>query len=358
VAYFKTRLMPLTVSRLAPKAKAYLVWDANMRGMAVRIQPTGHRSYVLVYRYRNKPRWYHIGATDQIGLAEARKLAAELMLRVLKGEDPQTDKQAKRGNGTFAELATRYLEEHAKRKNKSWQQADKLVRRNLLPTWGRLDANSISRSDVRAIMGKMSDAPVTANQTLAAASAIFAWAIRQELLADNPCRGIERNATVSRERVLSDGEVPRFWQAFSEAGVAGAALKVLLLLGQRPGEVTRMRFDQIDDNGWWTLPGAPDAATGWPGTKNSQSHRIWLPRAVREIIEGLNVGDPFVFGQPLNVTRPMQDILQATEGAARDTARSTTHARQHNHPAWIWSRLHEPNSKSSRWWYRFSLRPL
>ena len=59
---------------------------------------------------------------------------------------------------------------------------------------------------------------------------------------------MERNATVSRERVLGDTEVPRFWEAFSAAGVSGAALQVLLLTGQRPGEVTRMRYDQITDS--------------------------------------------------------------------------------------------------------------
>jgi len=31
---------------------------------------------------------------------------------------------------------------------------------------------------------------------LASASAIFTWATKQELLANNPCRGVERNATV------------------------------------------------------------------------------------------------------------------------------------------------------------------
>jgi hypothetical protein len=45
------------------------------------------------------------------------------------------------------------------------------------------------------------------------------------------------------------------------------ALQVLLLTGQRPGEVTRVRYDQITD-GWWTLPGAPEPKTGWKGTKN------------------------------------------------------------------------------------------
>ena len=110
------------------------------------------------------------------------------------------------------------------------------------------------------------DAPITANQTLAAASAIFSWAVKQELIASNPAIGIDRNPTRSRDRVLSDAELPRFWTAFDDVGlVAGSALKMLLLLGQRPGEVAHMRFEHLVD-GWWQMPGAPIPAI-WPGTK-------------------------------------------------------------------------------------------
>jgi integrase len=305
----KQKLTSLAVTKLRPAGRPYLVWDDIQRGLALQVQPSGYRSYKLIYRFHKRPRWHHIGAADAIALADARRLAAELMLRVIKGEDVAAEKRAERGAGTFAEIAKRYVEEHAKKRNKSWQQADALVHRYLLPLWGGLSANTITRSDVRAMMGKMCDAPVLANQVLACASAVFSWATKQELQSNNPCRGVERNATVSRERVLSDTEVPLFWQAFSEAGVPGMALQVLLLTGQRPGEVVRMRHDQVTD-GWWTLPGAPDAKTGRKGTKNAQTHRIWLPQAVQDIIAKLNIGDEFVFGQALNVTAAMRAICK------------------------------------------------
>ena len=167
----KCKLTSIMVSRLRPSDKPFLVWDDYQRGLAIQIQPSGYRSYKLIYRFHNRPRWYHIGAADAIALSDARKLAAELMLRVIKGEDPAAEKRAERGTGTFAELAHRYVEEHAKKRNKSWQQGDALVRRYLLPLWGGLIANTITRSDVRAMMGKMSDAPILANQVLASASA-------------------------------------------------------------------------------------------------------------------------------------------------------------------------------------------
>ncbi len=47
------------------------------------------------------------------------------MNQVAKGKDPQADRRAHRQLGTFEELASRYVEEYAKKKNRSWEQAAK-----------------------------------------------------------------------------------------------------------------------------------------------------------------------------------------------------------------------------------------
>jgi hypothetical protein len=52
---------------------------------------------------------------------------------------------------------------------------------------------------VKAMMGSI-EAPIVANQTLAAVSAIFSWALKEEILPANPCKLVQRNATRSRER--------------------------------------------------------------------------------------------------------------------------------------------------------------
>jgi integrase len=276
----RRNLTELLVRKAKAQGAALNIWDTKAPGLVLRVQLSGHRAFKAVYSYRGRPRWFHIG---NVGLADARRIAAKVRLAVAEGKDPLAERQAERGAGTFAELAQRYLDEHAKKKNKSWQQADYLVRKHLLPRWSRLDARSIARADVRAAVGRIA-APVVANQVLAAASAIFTWAQAQEVVPFNPCKGVGKNATKSRERVLADSEIPLFWQVFDDAGpVRAAALKVLLLTGQRPGEVCHMRFEHIRD-GWWSMPGAPDPNMGWPGTKNGQTHRIWLPAVITAII--------------------------------------------------------------------------
>jgi integrase len=116
--------------------------------------------------------------------------------------------------------------------------------------------------------------------------------VRQEIISTNPCHGIERPTLRSRERVLSDTELPLLWAALDGMGTAEAqACQAILLTGQRPGEVIRMRAEHVKD-GVWCMPGAPVPAVGWPGTKNSRSHNVPLPPLVLDAVNGSG----YVFG--------------------------------------------------------------
>jgi integrase len=289
------RLTELGARNARPAKTAYLIWDTHQRGLALRVQPTGSKSFVAVYSRHGRPRWLHLGKADAIALSDARSMAAEAMLAVAKGGDPAAERKAERGGGTFADLAGKYLEQYAKKHNKSWRQGAALVDRFAIPRWGKLAAGSITRADVKQMMARI-DAPIVANQTLAAISAIFSWGVKEEIVAANPCKLVERNPTKSRERVLADSELSKFWRAFDSVGVPGAALKAILLTGQRPGEIAHMRREHIID-GWWQMPGEPMPTLGWLGTKNGASHRIWLPKPVRALL-GAPCPAGFVFAGP------------------------------------------------------------
>jgi integrase len=73
------------------------------------------------------------------------------------------------------------------------------------------------------------------------------------------------------------------WSAFDDAGpIVGTALKLILLLGQRPGEVSHLRFEHLRD-GWWEMPGEPIPGV-WSGTKNGSGHRVWIPKPASELL--------------------------------------------------------------------------
>jgi integrase len=291
-------LTPLFVQRVKPEARTFCVWDTQQKGLVLRVQRSGFRSYKVCYRFHGRPRWLTIEDARAITLSDARRFTAETMYAAACGRDPAAERKAERSAGTFCELVNRYFEERGKRK-RSWQQPYRLIERRVMPKLGQLSVKAITRADIQMVIDRI-ESPSVANQTLAAVSVVFSWAVRMGIVAANACKGVEKHESSSRARIVGDGEMPLVWRALDDVdSIKAAALRTILLTGQRPGEVARMRIEHIKD-GWWELPGKVDPQVGWRGTKNSLPHSVALPEPVREIIaefcDGRTAG--FVFAGP------------------------------------------------------------
>src|SRR5262245_41604147 len=111
----KYQLQPTFRKDIRPEARGFLIWDAKQGGLALSVQPTGFMSWKAIYNHRGRTRWYTIGSTEKIGLAEARKITQKIMGQVALDQDPQGEKKeaARRASAviTFEGLATRYVEE-------------------------------------------------------------------------------------------------------------------------------------------------------------------------------------------------------------------------------------------------------
>src|SRR5262245_39943867 len=114
----KRRFTELFIRKLKPTVATYVVSDTIQHRLAIRAQPTRAEPWKVIYSRHGRPRWLHLGSANAIGLADARNLAAEAMLAVVRGRDPAAEKKAERSAGTFAELAVKYVEQHAKKQNK------------------------------------------------------------------------------------------------------------------------------------------------------------------------------------------------------------------------------------------------
>src|SRR5215472_8313487 len=76
----RLNLTDFVIARLEPRARKYLVYDVDVRWLAVETQPTGHK--FLKYIRCNK--WRTIGPAE-IGVGEGRKRALRWLLDDLNG---------------------------------------------------------------------------------------------------------------------------------------------------------------------------------------------------------------------------------------------------------------------------------
>lgn len=318
----KQELTDQGVKAAQPKAGRTRIWDTKAKGLALVIEPSGHKSYKAAYRFNGKLEWLNLGTarddrnTDGVGVADARKAAKKALAKVTLGINPQAERRAAKAlakaDTTFKALCERYIAEFAEANRRAWEQGEAHRKRYVYPKLGKRPIAEITRADIRAIFNELSVArkqPATGNAVLAAISAPLSWAVKQDLIPHNPAHGLEVNELGSRERVLSESEIPAFWRAFGDISTAGDVLKVVLLTGQRPGECRHMRGQDIElgeftlhdhggrpvkaQGGWWTLKGKPEGE--WPGTKNGETNRVWLDEPVVAIIKKHMDGPGFVF---------------------------------------------------------------
>ena len=107
-------LTDVSVRNLKPGAKRREVPDGGCRGLRLVIQPNGAKSYALRYRYRGRMTKLTFGDVA-LGLAAARKLAADALFQLAQGIDPADAKrQAKQAQATaitdsFRDITERYM---------------------------------------------------------------------------------------------------------------------------------------------------------------------------------------------------------------------------------------------------------
>ena len=90
----KAKLTTRVIDSLTPSTKMYKVWDEEIKGFFVRVQPTGSKTYCLFYRHNGLGRDYTIGKSGNITATIAREIAKEKSGELAKGNDIQSQKKA------------------------------------------------------------------------------------------------------------------------------------------------------------------------------------------------------------------------------------------------------------------------
>ena len=276
----------------------YVLWDDDVRGLGLRIFPTGKKSFILMYRAGSRQRQMTLGPYGVLTLQQARAKAQQLLATVaLEGRDPLAEQKTVKASATMAELADRYMTEHAevKKKPASAKTDRQMLRDYVLSKLGNRSVEEVSRQDVAALHHGLRQKPYVANRVLALVSKMLNLAERWGLRPDgsNPCRHVQPFKEKKRERYMSSEELARLTQALAAAEEEGsesvhaiAAIRLLILTGCRLREILHLRWEHVDfENSRLALP---DSKTG--------AKMVFLGTIAGEVLAGISrtSGNPWV----------------------------------------------------------------
>ena len=217
-------------------------------------------------------------------LEDARKLARESMAKAAAGENPVAERKSHREKSRLlpsgpSPSATSSACEEA-HKPTTWKELQRQLDVDVFPSgqiakWPRSRATMLPTCWTDQRRGS----PVQANRTLARLKTLFAWAVREEIIENDPTARVEKVVKErARDRVLSDCEIALFWSACDQLEYPfGDFGKLLLLTAQRRDEVAGMRWEELDlANRVWKIPRER--------AKNDRAHIVHLNDLAMEII--------------------------------------------------------------------------
>ena len=159
------RLNKRVVDSLAVEGGDRVFYDRDLTGFGVRVHATGRKVYVVHARAPGGAlKRASIGRTVDTTVEDARRLAAEVIDRLKKGEDAFPQPPAP--EPTVADLAERYIEAHLKVNCRpgTVETFGRIVRLYVLPEFGPMALSAVERSHVAALHDRMRDKPYQANQ--------------------------------------------------------------------------------------------------------------------------------------------------------------------------------------------------
>jgi integrase len=276
-----TRFTDRAIQALKPKEKVFLVSDIDR--VYVRTMPTGRKTFMTVYTFEGRQRWLTVGIYPDTSLRKARTKIKEIHEKVENDIDPTLAKQIKRAEQlnapTVTDFAEVYLKKWATPKKKTAKEDERILRKDVLPVMGARKLKDIRRTEIIHLLDDIAErGPIMANRTLAVIRKMFNFAVNRGVIELSPCQNITPpGKEVKKNRVLSDAEIKVLWPKMDEllTDQANRALKLILMTGQRPGEVTRMHWDEVEGQ-WWTIPAEK--------TKNGKEHRVFLNSTALELM--------------------------------------------------------------------------
>lgn len=269
-------------------------------GLVLRVNYGGRKTWrALHYQHRTAgpgskkagqrisvPTYFPIGLYPTISVEEARK-RAKIFLKDPKKESVEDDTSFKAVAETFIK---RYVE--GKMKLRSQPDIERAFKKHLYPRWPDRKFVDINRNDINKLLDDIEDenGARMADLVLAYLRKCMNWyAVRDKDYTSPIIEGMNRSTADKRQRFLDEDEIRALWKVAASCGTFGALCKVALLTAQREAKIATMKWEDLDDDGLWTI------AT--EKREKGNAGLLQLPASVLRIIkvQPRIVGNPYVF---------------------------------------------------------------
>jgi site-specific recombinase XerD len=254
--------------------------------------PSGGESWVQYFRVHQTKGLAKVTLKEPgIGIAGARKWAAEIRDKAARGIDPREEKKDARSKAkhaaasTLRTVAEQYLKRETKRL-RTINQRQATLERLILPRLGDRPIAEIKRSEIVRLLDQVEDdrGARMADEVLAVVRKVMGWhATREDEFRSPIVRGMSRTNKKerARTRILSDDELRSVWAAADAMpGTFGALVQFILLTATRRNEAACLRRSELDGIDW-TIPAAR--------YKGKHDHLVPLSAAALAVIEKVPV---------------------------------------------------------------------
>jgi len=271
----RARLTKLVVEKAEVRSQRYTIWDVELKGFGVKIQPSGRKSYFAYYRTQSgQQRKPAIGSHGKVTTEEARQIAKKWIAASVSGVDISEDRKEARAAPIMRDLAQKYLDDYAAcfKKASSFKSDQSNLNNHVLPLIAAKKVSEVTRADIEEIKIAIKEGrtaarrkakfrgrsittggPGVANRTVSLLSKMMGCAVDWGMRTDNPALRIKKYPERRKDRFLDTDEVRRLLKALDLAGLQCvetphtiACLRLLLLTGLRLGEIRDMHWNDVD----------------------------------------------------------------------------------------------------------------
>jgi integrase len=276
------RLTKRVVDAAERQSKDIFLWDSELPAFAIRVKPSGTKSFFVQYRNRSgRSRRLTLGRFGVLTVEQGRAAAKATLAQVALGGDPAESKAADRAAVTVAQLCDDYFDQaergllitrRGRTKKSSTLCTDRgRIERHIKPLLGRKLVRDVTAADIRGFIRDVTAGKTkadiktkkrgraivrggkgTASRTTGLLGGIFSYAVGEGIRADNPTRDVTRPAD-GRRRVHIDRALYRkigvAITAASSAGCPWQAIDSILLIaltGGRRGEICNLKKSEVD----------------------------------------------------------------------------------------------------------------